>query len=78
MIISHDLGTTGDKATLVDAKGRMVTATTARYNTDFGHGARRSKIQPHGGLRSARPRGTCSAPCRALPGRSRAFPSPAR
>jgi xylulokinase len=36
MIISHDLGTTGDKATLVDAKGRVVTAVTARYDTDFG------------------------------------------
>jgi hypothetical protein len=30
MIISHDLGTTGDKATLVDAKGHVVAAVTAR------------------------------------------------
>ena len=36
MIISHDLGTTGDKATLVDAKGSVVNAITARYGTDFG------------------------------------------
>ena len=36
MIISHDLGTTGDKATLVDADGRVVAADTARYGTDFG------------------------------------------
>ena len=36
MIISHDLGTTGDKATLVDAEGRVVAAVTARYDTDFG------------------------------------------
>ena len=36
MIISHDLGTTGDKATLVDAEGRVVAAITAPYDTDFG------------------------------------------
>lgn len=36
MIISHDLGTTGDKATLVDAAGRVVAARTAGYGTDFG------------------------------------------
>jgi len=36
VIISHDLGTTGDKATLVDAEGRVVAAVTARYDTDFG------------------------------------------
>jgi xylulokinase len=36
MIISHDLGTTGDKATLVDTDGRVVAADTARYGTDFG------------------------------------------
>ena len=36
MIISHDLGTTGDKATLVDATGRVVAAVTAHYDTDFG------------------------------------------
>ncbi|OZM77463.1 xylulokinase [Pseudonocardia sp. MH-G8] len=36
MILSHDLGTTGDKATLVDADGRVVAAVTATYDTDFG------------------------------------------
>ena len=36
MIISHDLGTTGDKATLIDATGRVVAACTAAYGTDFG------------------------------------------
>ena len=36
MIISHDLGTTGDKATLIDASGRVVAACTAPYGTDFG------------------------------------------
>ncbi len=36
MILSHDLGTTGDKATLVDAGGQVVAAVTATYGTDFG------------------------------------------
>jgi len=36
MIISHDLGTTGDKATLVDHDGTVVAACTATYPTDFG------------------------------------------
>ncbi len=36
MIISHDLGTTGDKATLVDNDGAVVAAVTIAYDTDFG------------------------------------------
>lgn len=36
MIISHDLGTTGDKATLVSNDGELVAAVTASYPTDFG------------------------------------------
>ncbi|HEY5820390.1 MAG TPA: FGGY family carbohydrate kinase, partial [Propionibacteriaceae bacterium] len=36
MIISHDLGTTGDKATLVSDQGEVVAAVTATYGTDFG------------------------------------------
>jgi xylulokinase len=40
MIISHDLGTTGDKATLVDAAGAVVAAVTENYGTDFGPGGR--------------------------------------
>ena len=36
MIISHDLGTTGDKATLVSNDGKLVAAVTASYPTDFG------------------------------------------
>jgi xylulokinase len=40
MIIAHDLGTTGDKATLVDGQGRMVAAVTDRYPTDFGPGGK--------------------------------------
>ena len=40
MIISHDLGTTGDKATLVDHDGRLVAAVTEHYPVDFGAGGR--------------------------------------
>jgi xylulokinase len=40
VIISHDLGTTGDKATLVDAAGKVVAACTAGYATDFGPGGK--------------------------------------
>ena len=36
MILSHDLGTTGDKATLVSAQGEVVGSCTATYATDFG------------------------------------------
>ncbi|SER37231.1 xylulokinase [Microlunatus flavus] len=36
MIIAHDLGTTGDKATLVSADGELVAACTSAYGTDFG------------------------------------------
>ena len=36
MILSHDLGTTGDKATLVSASGEVQASCTATYGTDFG------------------------------------------
>ena len=36
MILSHDLGTTGDKATLVSNDGEVVAACTSTYATDFG------------------------------------------
>jgi xylulokinase len=36
MIISHDLGTTGNKATLVSPEGEVLAAVTATYPTDFG------------------------------------------
>lgn len=36
MIIAHDLGTTGDKATLVADDGTLVGSVTATYGTDFG------------------------------------------
>ncbi|MFL4910646.1 xylulokinase [Streptomyces sp. MMS24-I2-30] len=40
MIIAHDLGTTGNKATLMGADGRVTTSVTARYGTDFGAGGK--------------------------------------
>ncbi|WP_022885575.1 xylulokinase [Glaciibacter superstes] len=40
MIISHDLGTTGNKATLVDNDGTMVAAVSVSYGADFGSGGR--------------------------------------
>lgn len=40
MIISHDLGTTGNKATLVDDTGRVVAAVTVSYETDFAQGGK--------------------------------------
>ncbi len=46
MIISHDLGTTGDKATLVDREGRVVHAVTVPYGTDFGSGGKAEQY-PH-------------------------------
>ncbi|MFC4242137.1 xylulokinase [Gryllotalpicola reticulitermitis] len=38
LILAHDLGTTGDKATLVDETGEPVASITAAYPTDFGPG----------------------------------------
>lgn len=40
MIIAHDLGTTGDKATLVDDDGRLVASVTMAYPVDFGPGGK--------------------------------------
>lgn len=40
MIISHDLGTTGNKATLVSNDGRMVASVSVSYGADFGPGGR--------------------------------------
>ncbi len=36
MIVAHDLGTTGDKATLVSNDGVVLAAVTSTYATDFG------------------------------------------
>ena len=40
IILSHDLGTTGNKATLVDADGHVLGAVSVAYGADFGHGGR--------------------------------------
>jgi xylulokinase len=40
MIIAHDLGTTGNKATLVEPTGAVIGVATAAYPTDFGSGGK--------------------------------------
>ncbi|HEX3811667.1 MAG TPA: xylulokinase [Mycobacteriales bacterium] len=40
VILAHDLGTTGDKVSLVSDQGEIVAAATAPYGTDFGSGGR--------------------------------------
>lgn len=35
MILAHDLGTTGNKASIHDDSGRLLSATTVEYGTDF-------------------------------------------
>lgn len=40
MILAHDIGTTGDKASLVTDEGAIVAAVTAAYPTDFGPGGK--------------------------------------
>jgi len=38
VILAHDLGTTGNKASLHDDHGRLLSATTVEYGTNFGPG----------------------------------------
>jgi xylulokinase len=38
MLVAHDLGTTGNKASLHDENGRLLNAVTVPYETRFGHG----------------------------------------
>jgi xylulokinase len=40
LILAHDLGTTGNKATLVSNEGALVTSVTVAYATDFGPGGK--------------------------------------
>lgn len=40
MIIAHDLGTTGNKASLHDSRGRLLSAVTVHYPVDFGVGGK--------------------------------------
>ncbi|WP_066041474.1 xylulokinase [Herbiconiux solani] len=46
MIISHDLGTTGNKATLVSNDARLIAAVSVGYGADFGPGGR-AQQDPH-------------------------------
>ena len=46
MIISHDLGTTGNKATLVSNDGSMVASVSVGYPADFGPGGK-AEQDPH-------------------------------
>ncbi|RFA13151.1 xylulokinase [Subtercola boreus] len=46
MIISHDLGTTGNKATLVSNDARLIAAVSVNYGADFGPGGR-AQQNPH-------------------------------
>ena len=36
-ILAHDLGTTGNKASLFDARGALVSSALATYATDYPH-----------------------------------------
>jgi xylulokinase len=38
VLIAHDIGTTGDKASLHDTTGRLIASTTARYGTHYDSG----------------------------------------
>ena len=40
LIIAHDLGTSGDKASLHDARGRLLASHTEHYPTDYGQGGK--------------------------------------
>jgi xylulokinase len=40
LILAHDLGTTGNKATLVSNEGALITSVTVAYDTDFGPGGK--------------------------------------
>jgi xylulokinase len=44
MILAHDLGTTGDKASLVGADCRIVGSVTVSYGTDFGRGGKAEQL----------------------------------
>jgi xylulokinase len=40
LILAHDLGTSGDKASLYDADGQLLASTTVAYATDYGPGGK--------------------------------------
>lgn len=47
MIIAHDLGTSGDKASLHDEHGGTLASCTVTYPTDHGHGGRAEQDPEH-------------------------------
>lgn len=47
LILAHDLGTTGNKATLVDDRGAVVAAVTESYPVDFGPAGRAEQDPEH-------------------------------
>ncbi|HVX46003.1 MAG TPA: xylulokinase [Mycobacteriales bacterium] len=47
MILAHDIGTTGDKVSLVTDDGAVVAAATAAYPTDFGSGGKAEQQPSH-------------------------------
>lgn len=47
MIIAHDLGTTGNKATLVSDDGRLIASVSVAYPADFGPGGRAQQNPEH-------------------------------
>ena len=55
-LISHDLGTSGDKATLFTTDGKLVRSYTASYSVHFFNGNYAEQDPKTGGTRSARPR----------------------
>ena len=61
LLLAHDLGTTGNKASLFDASGRLLaSAFEALCDRLFPGPAGRSRTPPTGGGRSAPPRSGCS------------------
>lgn len=49
-ILAHDLGTSGNKATLFDESGLLIASRTAAYPTDYASGATgRNRIRTIGG-----------------------------
>ena len=45
-ILAHDLGTSGNKATLFDESGLLIASRTAAYPTDYASG-NRAEQNPH-------------------------------
>ena len=48
-ILAHDLGTSGNKATLFDESGLLIASRTAAYPTDYAPATGRNRIRTIGG-----------------------------